>query len=306
MHTTLSVTYAQRDQPHAAAWSAAASIAGELRATTRVVEIPGMLWKVLIDDEASPAGVRWRALHERAVAEAGVVALVSRQHHFERIELEAAHFAWVSGVGLDGLPGAPFVQNAAAAFATAAPCPHCGSAGPWSRPQRADLVVADALLDLPIDGVAAPPGGWRLVNLEGGGLAMARGVYESLIAWGLRGLVARPLLAPSGRPSERVVQVVAEVALPIPCLEHTALDPATTICTCGTVHGPAIRSPVPSFDVRPLGGRHVFSRDLLRAALLTFDRESRSRLAVACAPQVPYLGLPAEACRHEPPSHPPV
>jgi hypothetical protein len=299
MRTTLAVTYAQRDQPDIAAWSAVVALAGALRPLTRVVEVPGLLWKVLVDDEASPAGERWRALHERAVAEAGVVALVSRQHHFERVELEDAPLAWVSGVGLDGLSGGPFVRNGAAAFAAVRPCPECGAAGPWSRPQQADLVVDERLLDRPVDGVEPPPGGWRLVNLEGGELAMAPEVAAAVLSGGRSGLVTRPLLAAdTGRPSGRVVQVVAEVALPVPCLEHTALDPGTRICGCGTVFGHAIRAPMPTFNVRALGGRAAFSRDRLRSALLTLDRERRRLLAAACAPQLPHLGLPAQTCDH--------
>lgn len=301
MRTSVGATYARDDQPDDAAWRAVEALGRELAAVTRVVELPGVLWDVGIDDERSPAGERWRALHERAVVEARVVGLVSREHHFEREELEAAPLAWVSGVGLDRLRGAPFVRNAAAALSAARPCPDCGTAGPWSRVQQADFVVNERLLDRPVDGVAPPPGGWRLVNLEGGGLAMAPAVVEALASQGPSGLVTRPLIAAdTGRPSERLVQVLAEVALPVPCLQHTALDPATRICGCGTVFGPVLRAPMPTFNLRPLGGRGGFSQDLQRSALLTLDRERRRLLAAACAPQVPALGLPALTCDHPP------
>lgn len=218
------------------------------------------LRQAVFDEHERPALDRLLAALDRvddaAVHVAGREAL--EDEDYERADL----------VGLLGAdPGAGFVLNEPAALSDAGPCETCGEHDAFDVVQNTAFVVDESRLDT----------GVEIVNLPGGGLALAPRLLDAWEAAGVVGLERRALVsAATSAPSPLLAQVTAQRSLLTPCPEHTVVTGAAHCPGCGRARGDLVGY----FWVRSdeVGDHDVVARHPGRRAMLFVSRRARATL----------------------------
>jgi hypothetical protein len=206
---------------------------------------------------------------------------------FDETDYRNADFVEIQGVGLTFSDGRHLVLNEDQALGAPVACPTCGWVDVFDKPQNRPFVIDEALLDASPEGEQQPSGGWDCVNLPNGHKLVSRRFVSSLETHDVHGFECLEVLEHgTGRPSRRMVQLLARRAIP-------ALKPIgkwraeLAICqTCGAArqigteaHENKICSP-PDYCVErdQIGDDEIFSRHPGRGAMLHISGRAYAEL----------------------------
>ena len=266
MRTTTAIAVLRHEQPTTDVWVAVEAVisAWEREGGPEFDRQVDFLREVELTDSAARDD-----LVARLYAVGAAVHVVPR-NVLEPRDYEQAEYVGIFGVDL----GPAFVSNADDAVVDSGPCPECGGHDELDVEQVADFQVDESWLQRPAAAGTRPPEqGWEVVGLPGGGLAVSRPLAEQLQQ--LEGVTFRDLLV-GGVPSDRLVQVVAERSVLVPCRVHTRVEGAPHCPTCGRARGDVLGY----FWVSPAqtGGRDLISRHRGRHAFLAASRPAMDLL----------------------------
>ena len=223
------------NQPNEAAWHAATEFAKRWNgsAVHRLESaLSGQILEARAIDVADPEYRTLRAAFEELSRTDQVDTIIAVEDILEPRDIAVADFVSVFGVGID--------DDAGNALGPLTPCAKCGYRDVNSRVQRGQFTLDEEQLHSPEhathEGDTPGPGGWDMVNLPGGYLAVSTRVAQLLRERGATGWHERPILSrATGQVSRRMVQLCPTTFVPVPCLQHDS-DEVTEFCSlCGTV-----------------------------------------------------------------------
>lgn len=261
MRTTTSISAFRHEQPAPEVWDAVERLLTTWERSGGTVGRPAdFIRQVEVPDPAESASLVAR------LEELGAALHVVRRDLLEPEDYRQADYVGIFGVDL----GPDLVRNEDEVVVDTGPCPECGQHDVLDVEQTGTFTVDGSALAQPaVDGSRPGRQGWEVVGLPGGGLA----VSPSLADWfgGISGAELRELVDLEGR-SSRMVQVVADRTVLVPCRTHTVVDGPTHCTSCGRargdVHGHTWVSAAQT------GGREVFSRHRGGRAFLVLARSA--------------------------------